>query len=40
MKIRNAIGAHDQRNVRQPPASRNTAASAGTNVYMSIVTIL
>ena len=39
MKIKNAIGAQAQRNVFQPPASRNTAATAGTNVYMSMVTI-
>ena len=39
MKIRLAIGAHDQRNMLQPPASRNTPISAGTNVYMSSVTM-
>jgi len=39
MKIRLASGAHDQRNMLQPPASRNTPISAGTKVYMSIVTM-
>jgi hypothetical protein len=37
MKINKAIGTQAQRNTPQPPAIRNTPASAGTNVYMSNV---
>ena len=40
MKMSVAIGAQAHLNTPQPPAIRNTPASAGTNVYMSIVTML
>ena len=39
MKIRNISGAHAHRNMLHPPTRMNTPQIAGTNVYMSIVTI-